>query len=217
LLFLICASYELRDQALKLIRRKRLTERTAGYIESTPANEKPLLNRWRRPDDQVHPTRRLLATLRMPYDSEKPEEVEQIYWGLMVGAVLLHRHSIGVTAELLEEEGSVEAGDFEGSWKPTAIWLVRCLAALCDPKRAYRMRSIRLKALSLAGNLAVGCPLGALLRINGIGLQTILHLKGAGICDLQSLNCCGLEQLRNAGIGTKQAKILQRWLGRRRR
>ena len=57
-----------------------------------------------------------------------------------------------------------------------AIWLIRSLAALCDPKRAYRMRSIRLKALSLSGNIAVGSPLRALLRIDGIGLQTVLHL-----------------------------------------
>jgi hypothetical protein len=135
----------------------------------------------------------------------------------MGAAVLLRRHSVGITAEILDQEGSVEGGDFEGSWKPTAIWLVRCLAALCDPKRAYRMRTIRSKALSLAGNLAVGCPLGVLLRIEGIGLQTILHLKRQGICDLQALNRCGLEQLRNADIGTKQAKILERWLGRRRR
>jgi hypothetical protein len=135
----------------------------------------------------------------------------------MGGAVLLHRHSIGVTVEMLEQEGSVEGGDFESSWKPMAIWLVRFLAALCDPQRAYRMRSIRLKALSLAANLAVGCPLGALLRINGIGLQTILHLKRLGIHDLQALYCCGPEQLRDAGIGAKQAKILERWLVRRRR
>jgi replicative superfamily II helicase len=217
LLFLTCSSYELRRHALKLIHKKQLIERTAGYIESMPTHEKPLLNRWRKADDQANPTRRLLATLRIPHDSEKPGDAEQIYWGLMGGAVLLHRHSIGVTVEMLDQEGSVEGGDFESSWKPLAIWLVRCLAALCDPKRAYRMRSIRLKALSLATNLAVGCPLGALLRINGIGLQTILHLIKIGIRDLQSINGCSAEQLRHAGIGTKQAKILERWQGRRRR
>ena len=117
----------------------------------------------------------------------------------------------------MEKEWSVEAGDFEGSWKTMDVWLVRFLAGLCDPKRAYRMRSIRLKAFSLAGNLAVGCPLGTLLRINGIGLRTILYLKSAGVCDLHSLSCCTPEQVRNAGIGTKQAKILERWLRRRRR
>jgi hypothetical protein len=182
-----------------------------------PPHEKPLLNRWRKADDEANPTRRLLATLRISHDSENPGDAEQIYWGLMGGAVLLRRHSIGVTVEMLEQEGSVEGGDFESSWKPVAIWLMRCLAALCDPKRAYRMRSIRLKALALAGNLAVGCPLGALLRISGIGLQTILRLMKMGICDLQSLNGCNAEQLRHAGVSTKQAKILERWQGRRRR
>lgn len=153
---------------------------------------------------------RLLATLRVPHDSQEPKGAELIYWGLMSGAVLLHRHSLGVTAEALEREGSVERGDFESSWRPMAIWLIRSLAALCDPKRAYRMRSIRLKALSLSGNIAVGSPLGALLRIDGIGLQTVLHLK-SGFSDLRSLGQCGSAELE------RQAEILRRWLSRRRR
>lgn len=217
LLFLICASYELRGHALKLTHRKQLVERTAGYLESMPADGKPFLNRWRNGGDQIYPTRRLLATLRMPHDSQKPKDAELIFWGLMGGAVLLHRHSVGVTAEALEQEGSVERGDFESSWRPMAIWLIRSLAALCDPKRAYRMRSIRLKALSLSGNIAVGCPLGALLRIDGIGLQTILRLKESGFRDLRSLGQCDFEEFEQVGVGKRQTEILARWLSRRKR
>jgi hypothetical protein len=110
LLFLICASYELRGQALKLIHRKQLILQSVGYIESMPADEKPFLHRWRKGDDQANPTRRLLATLRIPYDSENPENAEQIYWGLMGAAVLLQRHSVGITTEVLDQEGSVERG-----------------------------------------------------------------------------------------------------------
>ena len=111
----------------------------------------------------------------------------------------------------------MERGDFESSWRPMAIWLIRSLAALCDPKRAYRMRSIRLKALSLSGNIAVGCPLGALLRIDGIGLQTILRLKESGFRDLRSLGQCDFEEFEQVGVGKRQTEILARWLSRRKR
>ncbi|MEI6177443.1 MAG: DEAD/DEAH box helicase [Verrucomicrobiota bacterium] len=217
LLFLACASHELRGHALKLGSSKHASANAAEYIETLPPDEKPLVNLWRMGNSGDFPTRRLLATLSIPHAAEQPDECEKAYWALMSGAVLLHSNAKGSHTEDIVKAWKIESGDFEGAWRPLAIWMVRTLSSICDPKRAYRMRGIRMKCLELAGNLAIGCPLGSLLRIDGLGLSTVLKLKEAGFMDLNQLRDAGPGLLQKVGVKGKPAEVMRRLISHKSR
>ena len=127
---------------------------------------------------------------------------------------MLHSNSKGSDPETIAKEWKVEIGDFEGAWRPLAIWMIRSLSSLCDPKRGYRMRGIRMKCIELAGSLAIGCPLGSLLRIDGLGLNTVLRLKEAGFYDLNHLRKVGPDVLQRVGVKGKPAEVLRRMIVR---
>ena len=74
-----------------------------------------------------------------------------------------------------------------------------------------------MRAITLANNLAIGSDLGALLRIEGIGLQSILRLKDAGVVSMSDLRACDGRKLDAAGLGKRQVDVLSRWLRRGRR
>jgi hypothetical protein len=217
LLFLACASHELRGHALKLGSSKHAFAKASEYIETLPPDEKPLVNLWRTGDSKDHPTRRLLATLSIPHAADQTSDCEKIFWALMSGAVMLHSNAKGSDSDSIAKEWKIEGGDFEGAWRPLAIWMIRSLSSLCDPKRAYRMRRIRMKCLELAGSLAIGCPLGSLLRIDGLGLNTVLRLKDSGFQDLNQLREAGPDVLQQVGVKGKPAEVLRRMISRRSR
>jgi replicative superfamily II helicase len=217
LLFLACASHELRGHALKLALNKDSFAKVSEYIETLAPEEKPLVNLWRDGKSKDHPTRRLLATLALPHEADQPDECEKTFWALMSGAVLLHSNAKGENSEAIAKRWKIEGGDFEGAWRPLAIWMVRTLSSLCDPKRAYRMRGIRMKCLELAGSLAIGCPLGALLRIRGLGLSTVQRLKDVGFLDLTQLREAGPSILEEIGVKGKPAEVLRRMISRKSR
>jgi hypothetical protein len=79
------------------------------------------------------------------------------------------------------------------------------------------MRSVRLKALSSSNNIAVGCELGRLLRINGIGLQTILPglFMGVGsklvLPDTDQYAAFGFRRNRDLPLKHMNYEELQEW------
>ena len=74
-----------------------------------------------------------------------------------------------------------------------------------------------MKCIELAGSLAIGCPLGALLRIDGVGLNTVLRLKEAGFRDVKQLREVGHDVLQRVGVKGKPAEVLRRMISRRSR
>jgi hypothetical protein len=74
-----------------------------------------------------------------------------------------------------------------------------------------------MKCLELAGSLAIGCPLGALLRKRGLGLSTVQRLKDVGFLDLTQLREAGPSILEEIGVKGKPAEVLRRMISRKSR
>ena len=72
-----------------------------------------------------------------------------------------------------------------------------------------------MKSIELAGSLAIGCQLGALLRIDGLGLNTVLRLKEVGCRDLNQLREVGPDGLQRVRVKGKPAEVLRRMVARK--
>lgn len=211
-IFISLVAFENRQNWLSKPSKKAI-EQTQQYIESLPPEEKPLVNLWRAEDSATHPTRRLLATLRIEQGSS-PAATEAIFYRIMQTAILLHRHAKGTTLEHLAREYNTDEGKLEDSLKFTSIWVLNVISQICDSRKCYKLDFLKMKVLELIDNISLGATLGKLLNINGIGKVTVMKLIDNGIKSIEHLATLHLEDLYRLGLDHKKAKLISRFVQR---
>jgi helicase len=221
LLFLAVSTFECRDRWLPLASTKAVGD-LQTFIEALPPEDKPLFNRWRRADSQEYPTRRLLSTLQVPYDSTKQNEEGQ-FVRILATATLLYRHAKGESLKslaLLHTRGRsiVAEGDLESGLKFSAVWVLSCLAQICDPKKCYDLPRIQLRALNLIEDVSVGSELGKLRQLDGIGRRTIESLTNAGFASFEQIRLTSLDSIRKrTGLSAEKLEMISKYVHRRNR
>ncbi len=220
-LFLAACAHECRDYWLKVSDHEALEE-VQTYIESLPVEEKPLLNRWRTEDSGEFPTRRLLTTLRVDADFEKPGEAKLAFDRIMATAILVHRHAMGESLGSLSQRYSrgkrkIHEGDLESGLKYTVVWVLGCLAQICDPDKAYQMKRMQMRLLDLIEDVSLGSEMGKLVNIEGIGRRSVEKLIGGGCTDLAGASKLSESQLLQSGLRKEQVTKLRSWFARKRR
>lgn len=208
LLFLSLCCYELRDSWVSKPSKKAI-EQTQQYIECLDVNEKPLVNRWRSAESKEFPTRRLLSTLKLQVEECKQQ---QVFYQILRTAELLHRHAKGEKLSTLSAEYAIAVGKIENRLVATAMWVLSCLGQICDPEKAYRLHPISLKAFDVLRDLSVGCELGTLLGLKGIGRRSIDRILETGILSLDELT---REKLKLAKLESKKIEVIRSFLARR--
>lgn len=219
LLFLTVASMEARDSLLPKPQAtsKKAIEEVQEYLELLNPEDKPLVNLWRSEDSEKYPTRRLLGTLRIDYDTTKPGTVVKTFYLYMRTAILLHRHANGRPLKALADEYGVAEGTLESGLKFTAIWILSCLSQICNPNSCYNLKSLMMRIIELLGNLSLGASLGPLLQVDGIGRRTVERLIASGYDTIDSLRGTSEEVLVNAGIDHVKATKVLSFVRRRQR
>jgi superfamily II DNA/RNA helicase len=214
LLFLTVATFECRDRWLPPLREKDVSE-LQTFLESLPPEEKPLFNRWRSEDSSDYPTRRLLATLKVSYDSNVAGAASSQFARIMATAVMLHRHAKGESLHQLaiahtRGRSIIHEGDLESGLKFSAVWVLNCLSHICDPKKCYDMERLKLRALDLMEDLSCGSELGKLRQLDGIGKRSVESLLSAGIESFDQIRTRPLKSLREStGIALDKLEIIQ--------
>lgn len=214
LLFLACASFEVRDQVLGKP-KARDVESVVEQVERLPPEEKPIMNRWRDPDSVAYPTRRLLSSLRLSPESRTESDERATYYRMLRTALMLWGHSKGQTVAELQTQYGIYAGEFESGLKPTVIWILNSLAQICTGKRCYKLDYLALQAHELVGELSLGATLGKLVAIEGFGRRSAERLLDAGIRDLRDPRLASMKFLTGAGLKKPQAEIVRRAVVRR--
>jgi len=220
-LFLAVSTFECRDYWFKSSDQAALDE-VRSYIEGLPIEEKPLFSRWRNEDDQENPTRRLLSTLQVEYDLEEKGSASLSYARIMATAILLHKHARGDTLTSLSNRYSnskrqLHEGDLESGLKFSAVWVLSCIAQICDPEKAYDMKKIQLRIFELIEDVSMGSEIGKLTQIQGVGPGSIKKIIDAGITDLQKLRSVDMDLLKSLGLSQSQAHAVMKWVAVRRR
>lgn len=216
LLFLATACFESRDDWLHPPSKKE-TVKTQEYVETLPPDEKPLVNLWRSENSSDYPTRRLLATLRVLNGDGTKRQPESIFYQMMATAILLHRHSRGETLAKLACEYKKDEGSLENNLKYTAMWMLSCLAQICDSRKCYKLDPLKLKILELLEDLRFGSNLGKLMTIEGVGRQTIEKLLSAGYEQIETLASAREADLRKLGLNNVQVTKVASFVRRRSR
>jgi helicase len=207
-LFLSISCYELRESWLAKPSKKAI-ESTQQFVESLDTDDKPFIYRWRDSEDKEFPTRRLLSTLKIPVE-EKTQQ--QVFYQMLRTAELLFRHSKGVPLAKLADEYEVAVGNLENRLKGTCTWVLSCISQICDPNKAYKLESAKMKAITLLQDLSLGSTLGELLQLKGVGRRTIETVVEAGYTSFDELK---LPNLLACGISQKNAILIQSYASRR--
>lgn len=220
-LFLSVCAYECRDYWLKVSDRQALEE-VQTYIEALPVDEKPLFNRWRAEDSKDYPTRRLLATLRVDADAEKSGEARFAFDRIMATAILLHRHAVGESLGSLAHHYShgkrqIHEGDLESGLKYIVIWVLGCLAQICNPDKAYQMKRVQMRLLDLIEDISLGSQMGKLMNIEGIGRRTVEKLIESGFNKVEDVSKLAPSQFIEMGVRKEQMEAMHKWLKRKNR
>lgn len=216
LLFLAAASFEARDNWLPKPGRAAIAE-AQGSLESLPVEDKPVINLWRSPASAAFPTRRLLATLRIPFAGEDHVSVEKTFYQIIRTAQMLHRHCQGKQIGELAAMYGIHSGTLESGLKPTITWVLSCLAQICDSDKAYKLDFLSLRIYELLEDLNLGATLGKLLQLDGIGRKTAEKLVSAGITNLEILGRATQEHLLDLGLNKPQADKVLNFSALRRR
>ncbi len=207
LLFLAVTAYEVRDSWLPKPSNSAV-EQAQTYVEALPVDEKPLVNLWRDPESSSNPTHRLLATLQIPHDRERPAEVAKAFYRLIRTAQMLLEHSRGKTIPDLCTTYGVHHGSFESGLKSTVTWVLSCLAQICDSDKAYKLDFLSLRIYELLDNLSLGATLGQLLQLNGIGRRTVEKLISADITNIEALTAVSRSFLEGVRLTQPQIATL---------
>lgn len=220
-LFLAVCAYECRDYWLKISDRQALEE-VQTYIEALPVDEKPLFNRWREESSKDYPTRRLLATLRVDADVESPGEARLVFDRIMATAILLHRHTVGESLGSLARRYShskrqIHEGDLESGLKYTVVWVLGCLAQICNPDKAYQMKRVQMRLLDLIEDVSLGSQMGKLMNIEGIGRRTVEKLIESGFNKVEDVSKLVPNQFVEMGVRKEQMEAMHKWLKRKNR
>lgn len=212
LIFIALASFECRGALLPKPTKKSI-EQVQEYIEALPADDKPMVNLWRSDDSEQYPTRRLLASLRIPTGSDN----EKTFYQIMQTVVLLHRHAKGIKLDRLAKEYKVDEGKLEGNLKFTTLWVLNAIAQICDPRKCYKLEHIKMHILELLDDISLGATLGKLLAIDGIGKTTVMKLVNLGITDMDMLIDKTDKDLLAIGIDKRKSKTIMSLVKRSRR
>jgi helicase len=137
LIFLCCACHECRDAWIKAPSKQAVAD-TQEFIETLPPDEKPIINLWREETSKEYPTRRLLTSLRIPFDAGKKGQTEKRFYQIMRTAVLLYQHSHGAPLAHLSAKFKTAQGELENNLKFTVLWVLSCLSQICNGKRCYK-------------------------------------------------------------------------------
>lgn len=211
-LFLAVASFEARDGWLSIPTENEI-EHIQEYLEALPLEEKPLMNRWRSENSVKHPTRRLLTSLKIPFEAEVPKSAELEFNRVMRTALLLHQHSKGENLGSLAERftrgrSKIHEGNLESGLKYTTMWVLSCLSQICDPRKCYKLEKLKLRIIDLLNDLAFGSTIGKLLNISGVGRRTVETLLRSGIDSMELLERQTVDSLKNIPLGKKQLKAI---------
>jgi len=220
-LFLAVSAFECRDYWLKPSDEAAFND-VESYIEGLPLDEKPLFSRWRNENDLTNPTRRLLSTLRVQSDPTQKGSASLAYSRMMATAILLHKHARGETLTSLSQRYShskrqLHEGDLESGLKFTTVWVLSCIAQICDPEKAYHMKKVQLRIFDLIEDVAIGSEIGKMTQIEGVGPISIKKIIDAGITDLKKLRGVDEGELISLGLKESQAKAVSKWLSLRSR
>lgn len=207
-LFLAVSSFENRNSWLRVPKPEDVAE-LEEYLEGLPIEEKPFLNRWRSENSKKYPTRRLLSTLKIPYESNIEGAAEVAFYRVMRTSVLLHRHAFGerlgsLANEYTKGRSKVYEGNLESGLKFTTTWVLSCLSQICDPRKCYKIEKLKLRIFGLLNELSFGSNLGKLLQIKGVGRKTVETLIANGVTDLNEVEKLSRKNLEEMGIKVKQ-------------
>jgi replicative superfamily II helicase len=214
LLFLSCACFECRGSLLRLPAKKDI-EDTQEFIEVLNPEEKPVTNLWSDEGSAEYPTRRLLTSLRMPFNASKKGDAEKVFYKLMRTAVLLHQHAKGAPLASLAERYRSSVGALENGLKYSVLWMLNCISQICNSKRCYKMDFLMMRSLKLIECVSVGSQLGELLLLKGIGRRSVEKLMRHGIESMDDLADISKARLSEYGLNQKQVDLIDSW-GRRR-
>lgn len=220
-LFLALSAHECRDYWIKASDKAAIRE-VQTYIEGLPLDEKPLFNRWRSEADKVNPTRRLLSTLRVEIDADEEGNASSVFARMMATAILLYSHAKGESLKSLSLRYShtkrqLHEGDLESGLKFAAVWVLSCIAQICDPEKAYAMKKVQLRIFELIEDVSMGSEIGKLTQIEGMGPGSIKKIIDAGITDLKNLRSVDEQHLMSFGLRQSQSQAVMKWLAAKRR
>jgi hypothetical protein len=130
---------------------------------------------------------------------------------------MLLEHARGRDIESLVESYGCRDGDIEGRLKPAVCWLLNALAQICSGDKCYKLDYLSVRAYELMQRVTVGGPLGRLMDVKGIGIQTIETMAASGIRDISELAGKPTAFWETIGLGSVQIESLKRFLARYRR
>ena len=210
LIFICCACFECRSAWLKIPSKQSIAD-VQEFIESLNPDEKPIINLWQDETSKDYPTRRLLTSLKVPFDGNKKDNPEKVFYRIMRTSILLYQHARGVPLASLAVKFKMPLGELENNLKFSTLWLLSCLSQICNGKRCYKLDFLMMKALKLIECIAVGSELGLLLTINGVGKNTVYKLIENGLKTLDDLVSVSLSDLVSMGIRERQAGLILKW------
>jgi hypothetical protein len=76
LLFICCACYECRDAWIRSPSKQDVAD-VQEFLETLPPDQKPIVNFWRDETSSEFPTRRLLTSLKVPFEGDKTGQPEK--------------------------------------------------------------------------------------------------------------------------------------------
>lgn len=213
LLFISCASYECRDSWIGSPSKKAIAD-VQEYLETLSPDEKPIVNLWRNEDSDDYPTHRLLTTLKIPFDKNKPGNAEKVFYRMMRTAILLLQHAKGSPLASLAIKFNAALGELENSLKFSVLWILSCISQICNGRRCYKLDFLMMRSLKLIECVAVGSELGELLTLKGIGRKTVNKIISEGINTIDDLLECSNKDLLKLGIKEKQLKSINMYLNK---
>lgn len=204
-LFMVCACLEMRGHLLRPPSKNRIAT-IQDYIEQLDPDDKPVVNLWRSESNPERSSARLLGSLKVKLDSQRPGVAEKKFYQFMDAANLLHRHSRGKTLAELADLYKVDEGKLEQGLKSTSLWLLSGLAQICDSRKCYKLDPLMLRIHELIEKVRYGSGLGSLLKLEGIGKRTIEKLLDSGFREPKDLQIVAKTDLVSIGLGQKQAE-----------
>ncbi len=207
LIFLCCACYECRDAWLR-VPSKQTVAGVQEFLESLQPDEKPIVNLWRDETSSDYPTRRLLTTLRVPFEDSKTGSAEKVFYRIMSTAILLYQHARGVPLASLAVKFKTTLGQIENNLKFSSLWILSCLSQICNGKYCYKFDFLMMRALKLIECITIGSELGDLLTIKGVGRNSVDKLIKGGFQSIHELESLSLPGLIDLGLKEQQAELI---------
>jgi hypothetical protein len=169
---------------------------------------------WQDETSKDYPTRRLLTSLKVPFEENKNGNPEKVFYRIMQTAILLYQHARGVPLASLAVKFKTPLGELENNLKFSILWLLSCLFQICNSKRCYKLDFLMMKSLKLIECTSVGSELGVLLTIKGVGKNTVYNLIKNGLNSMDDLASVTLSDLVGRGIRERQAGLILKWAKR---